>query len=141
MNGENKGEIYEFGSFRLDAARRLLYRDGQTVPLAPKVVDTLLVLVENAGSVVHKETLLRRVWPDTFVDENNLAQNISVLRRALENDGSRIETVPKRGYRLVTQVRTPEPAVIPTPQAEPASSGRAKWVAAILLLVAVVAAV
>jgi len=69
-----------------------LYRDTQIVPLPPKVVDTLLVLVENVGSVVDKETLLSRVWPDTFVDENNLAQNISVLRRALRT--SKIETIP-----------------------------------------------
>src|SRR6266850_988000 len=100
MAGTTTRQIYDFSPFRLDAVKRLLYRDGEIIPLPPKVVDTLLVLVENAGSVVDKETLLRRVWPDTFVDDNNLAQNISVLRRALGNDDSRIETIPKRGYRL-----------------------------------------
>jgi len=92
MAGVTPRKIYEFGPFHLDAANRLLYRDGQIVPLPPKIVDTLLVLVENVGSVVDKETLLSRVWPDTFVDENNLAQNISVLRRALRT--SKIETIP-----------------------------------------------
>ena len=93
MAGTTARQINEFGPYRLDAANRLLYRDGQIVPLSPKVVDTLLVLVENVGSVVDKETLLRRVWPDTFVDENNLAQNISVLRRMLGNGDFRIETI------------------------------------------------
>jgi DNA-binding winged helix-turn-helix (wHTH) protein/Tol biopolymer transport system component len=103
-----KKEIYEFGPYRLDSAVGVLLRDGELVRLTPKVLDTLQVLVENAGKVVTKEELLRSVWPDTFVEESNLAQNISVLRKALgsaETNGLRIETIPKRGYRFVTAVR------------------------------------
>src|SRR5436309_3228203 len=131
MAGTTTRQIYEFGPFRLDAANRLLYRDGQIIPLPPKVVDTLLVLVEKAGSVVDKETLLSRVWPDTFVDENNLSQNISVLRRALGNGDCKIETVPKRGYRLIAPVRAPEPPDIPAQGAAPGLRERAKWIAVI----------
>lgn len=76
-------EFYEFGPYRLYPAARVLLRDGTNVPLTPKVLDTLKVLVRNAGQPVSKEELLRTVWPDTFVEESNLAQNISVLRKAL----------------------------------------------------------
>jgi DNA-binding winged helix-turn-helix (wHTH) protein/TolB-like protein len=95
---------YAFGEFRLDAAERVLFQGDRPVPLTPKAVETLLALVERHGHLVTKEELLRLVWPDTFVEENNLAQNISMLRRVL-GDGSGgpalIETVPKRGYRFV----------------------------------------
>src|SRR2546425_626488 len=74
--------VYEFGSFRLDAADGTLARNGVPVPMAPKVGETLLVLVEHAGSVVTKERLMARVWPDTFVEESNLAQNITTEGRA-----------------------------------------------------------
>ena len=99
--------FYEFGDFRLDATNRLLSRSSGLVPLAPKVVDTLLVLVENAGQVLNKDALLRAVWPDTFVEESNLAHNVSVLRKALGDgaDGQPyIETLSKRGYRFVGAV-------------------------------------
>ena len=102
---------YEFGSFRLDAAEYTLLRDGQAVPLTPKVFETLLVLVENCGHVVSKDALYKRVWQDSFVEETNLTKNISILRKILsEGDGERsfIETVPKRGYRFVVPVRTSE---------------------------------
>ena len=66
-------EFYEFGPYRLYPAARVLFRDGANVPLTPKVLDTLKVLVENAGQPVSKEELLRSVWPDTFVEESNLA--------------------------------------------------------------------
>lgn len=104
----HNNEIYEFGPYRLDSRARVLLRDGEIVRLTPKVLDTLLVLVRNAGNPVTKEELLQAVWPDTFVEESNLLQNISVLRKALgssENNGPRIETIPKRGYRFVTAVR------------------------------------
>jgi TolB-like protein/Tfp pilus assembly protein PilF len=99
---------YEFGSFRLDAAEYVLLRDGQIVPLTPKVFETLLVLVENSGHVVDKDELYKQVWQDTFVEETNLTKNISILRKILsEGDAERsfIETVPKRGYRFVAPVR------------------------------------
>ena len=74
-------QVYEFDGFRVDALRRVLQRDGATIALTPKVFDTLLYLVRNAGDVIDKEELMRAVWPDTAVEENNLSQNISVLRR------------------------------------------------------------
>lgn len=100
-------EIYEFGPFRLDQQERLLQRDGATVPLTPKAFDLLLALVEQHGHLLEKDELLRQVWPDSFVEEANLASNISQLRKALgegENGQRYIETVPKRGYRFVAEV-------------------------------------
>jgi len=101
-------QLYEFGPFRLDADERLLIRDGRMTPLPPKVFDTLLVLVENSGRVVSKDELMQSLWPDTFVEESNLTQNISQLRRALGDgaaDAQYIETVPKRGYRFIAGVQ------------------------------------
>jgi TolB-like protein/DNA-binding winged helix-turn-helix (wHTH) protein/Tfp pilus assembly protein PilF len=100
--------IFEFGSFRLNPAERLLLRDQASVHLPPKAFDALLVLVENRGHLLEKDELLRKVWPDTFVEESNLAQHISLLRKALQDgeDGPRyIETVPRRGYRFIAEVR------------------------------------
>lgn len=97
---------YAFGRFRLDVIEKALYADGQRVILTPKAIETLLVLVERHGRLVTKDELFRRVWPDAFVEENNLAQNISQLRRALERFGGGrvVETVPKRGYCFVAPV-------------------------------------
>lgn len=105
---ENLRHLYEFGSFRLDVAERLLLRDGEGVPLTPKAFDLLLALLQQPGRLVEKEALLKAVWPDSFVEENNLADNISRLRKALgegENGQKFIETVPKRGYRFVAEVK------------------------------------
>jgi DNA-binding winged helix-turn-helix (wHTH) protein len=93
---------YEFGPFRLDPQDRTLLRDGELVPLTIKAFDTLLVLVENAGRVISKDELMSRVWPETTVEENNLAQQVSYLRKALgesETGVKYIETRTKRGYR------------------------------------------
>ena len=101
-------ELFEFDSFRLDPAERLLLRDGKPVPLEPKVFETLLVLIRHGGRLVGKDELMQAVWPDSFVEESNLTRNISVLRKALNrNDGGPqyIETVPKCGYRFVGEVR------------------------------------
>jgi len=98
---------YEFGHFRLDPTERLLIRRGTRLRLTPKVFDTLLALVENSGHVLKKEELLRRVWPDTVVEENNLNKNVSKLRKILgesRHEPSSIETVPKLGYRFVAEV-------------------------------------
>ena len=106
---------YDFGSFRLDVAERRLLRDGEPIPLAPKVFDTLLVLVENCGHLLEKDDLMTRLWPDTIVEEATLARNISDLRKALgENSQHKyIETVPKRGYRFVAPVsRSSDDALI-----------------------------
>src|SRR5262245_34767939 len=105
------GALYEFGNFRLDAVSRRLLRDGQIVTLTPKVFDLLLVLVERRGHVVSKEELLKAVWPDTFVEEGNLTQNISVLRKVLGAAGTAeeyIATVPRQGYRFCAPVRAAE---------------------------------
>jgi DNA-binding winged helix-turn-helix (wHTH) protein/TolB-like protein len=102
------GPIYEFGRHRYDAAQRLLFRDGSLVPLTPKAVDMLHVLIERQGRIVEKGELLQLVWPDTTVEEVGLARNISLLRKALEaerSDGIAIETIPRRGYRFVAEVR------------------------------------
>jgi DNA-binding winged helix-turn-helix (wHTH) protein/TolB-like protein/Flp pilus assembly protein TadD len=102
--------IYEFGDFQLDADKRLLLRrDGQPVPLKPKIFETLLFLVEHNGTVLAKDELMRAIWPDTVVEENNLSQNISALRRALgetPDQHSYIVTVPGRGFRFVAPVST-----------------------------------
>lgn len=100
------GKIYGFDKFQLDAGERLLFDGTRAVPLAPKVFDTLLLLVENAGRVLSKERMFREIWDDSFVEENNLAQNISYLRRVLgeARDRKFIETVPKFGYRFVAPV-------------------------------------
>lgn len=96
---------YHFGRFELDAAQRELRADGRPLPLAPKLFDTLLALVAQAGRVVAKEELLRSIWPDTFVEENSLNKNIHALRRLLGENESFIETIPKRGYRFIAEVR------------------------------------
>jgi TolB-like protein/DNA-binding winged helix-turn-helix (wHTH) protein/Tfp pilus assembly protein PilF len=103
--------IYEFGDWRVDPDEHLLLRQGNPVPLTPKVFQTLVILVENAGRLVPKDEFMRRVWPDAFVEEAALAQNISLLRKTLATsatNGAAIETVPKRGYRLLAAVRALE---------------------------------
>jgi TolB-like protein/DNA-binding winged helix-turn-helix (wHTH) protein/Tfp pilus assembly protein PilF len=101
-------QLYEFGPFCLDPAEHTLLRDGQPIQLRPKVYDLLVVLVENRGRLVDKEQLMSSVWAEQFVEEGNINKNISMLRQALgESDGGTkfIETVPKRGYRFVAEVR------------------------------------
>jgi DNA-binding winged helix-turn-helix (wHTH) protein len=100
--------FYGFDSFRLDPEAQVLFRDGEPVSLSPELFETLLVLVRESGHVVGKEDLIKQVWPDTFVEENNRAQYISTLRKVL-GDGRHtlryIETVPKRGYRFAAGVQ------------------------------------
>src|SRR5215467_9220363 len=98
--------LYEFGAFRVDTAERVLFREGELIFLPPKVYDTLLILIRNAKHTLEKEYLLRELWPDTFVEKGNLAQNISLLRKALSNgeDDSYIVTVPKRDYQFAAPV-------------------------------------
>jgi Tol biopolymer transport system component/DNA-binding winged helix-turn-helix (wHTH) protein len=98
---------YRFGEFTLDADQRILLREGKPLALAPKVFDTLLILVENSGRIVTKEELMSRLWPDTFVEEGNLPYNIKQLRKSLGDDVRRpyyIETVARRGYRFIARV-------------------------------------
>src|SRR6266446_473414 len=105
--------LYEFGSFRLDAAKRLLTRAGESVTLAPKTFDLLLFLAESQGRALTKAELMQALWPDTFVEEANLSFQMSALRRALGEEGTEwIETVPKHGYRFtaaVTKIESPGP--------------------------------
>ena len=100
--------IYEFPPFRLDPVERSLSKNGAVVALTPKAFDTLVVLVENNRHIMTKEELLEAIWPDTYVEETNLAQHISMLRRVLgekPDGGQFIETIPKRGYRFVAPVK------------------------------------
>ena len=110
-------KLYEFGPFRLDAEKRLLLRDDEPVPLQLKAFETLLVLVRNSQQVVLKDELMKAVWPDTFVEESNLAQNIFVLRKTLaassgpEGPQRYIATIPGRGYRFAEKVQVVDGAV------------------------------
>jgi len=100
--------IYEFGPFRLIPEERQLLREGQLVQLTPKSFDLLVVLVENSGHLLDKGELMKRIWPDSFVEEANLSVKMSALRRALGEDPSEhqyIETVPRQGYRFVASVK------------------------------------
>jgi len=98
--------IYEFGHYRLDVAERQLLRGNEAILLQPKIFDLLLALVEHHGHLLGKDELMELVWSDTVVEEANLANNISILRKTLNENGERfIETVPKRGYRFVAEVR------------------------------------
>jgi TolB-like protein/DNA-binding winged helix-turn-helix (wHTH) protein len=108
---EKTKRFFDFGRFQLDSAEGVLLADGHPVPLTPKAFETLLALLENSGHVLEKDELLKRVWPDTFVEEGTLTQNISTLRKILgeAEDGSVfIETIPRRGYRFVGKVREAE---------------------------------
>jgi adenylate cyclase len=129
MQKDIGSKVYEFSGFRLEVAqRRLLYR-GQAIPLKPKILDLLLFLVETRGQLIGKDDLMREIWPDAVVEENNITVSISHLRKILGEDRLNpkfIETVPRRGYRFVAEV-TEIPATQvgtavarqPTPQAEP----------------------
>ena len=96
--------VFAFGPFHYDAEQRLLFRQGEVVPLVPKAIDTLHVLLERRGRVVEKAELMKLVWPDTTVEEVGLARNISLLRKALDDkSGQYIETIPRRGYRFAAE--------------------------------------
>jgi DNA-binding winged helix-turn-helix (wHTH) protein/TolB-like protein len=100
--------VYEFGAFRLDPGEHLLLCEGKPVPLSTKAFETLVVLVKNSGRLVTKNELIQKVWPNTFVEEGNLTQNISILRKSLgesHNGEQYIKTVPKVGYRFAAKVR------------------------------------
>ena len=101
-------QLYEFGPFRVDAEKELLFHGEDTVPLAPKTFQILLVLMRNKKEVVTKDELMKAVWPDTFVEEANLSRNIFLLRKALgesPQDHQYIVTVPGRGYRFAEDVQ------------------------------------
>ncbi len=110
------GTVYEFGSFRLDTAKRLLTRDGEHLTLPPKTFDLLLLLVESRGRVFAKKELMAALWPDTFVEDANLSFQVSALRKALGGEGVEwIETLPRYGYRFAGEVLEVTPNVAPEP--------------------------
>src|SRR5688572_13004228 len=126
--------LYEFGTFRVDVTERVLFNENRPISLTPKAFDTLLALVQHHGHVLTTEELMQQVWPDSFVEGNNLAQNISTLRKVLGAGGAKyIETVPKRGYRFVADVKeirdeasspvSTEPRPASPKMVEPYSSG------------------
>src|SRR5437868_7275463 len=106
---ELQSPIYEFGEFRIDASKRLLTKgDGKAIPLTPKLFETLLYLVRHSGKVIEKDELMREIWADSIVEENNLNQNISTLRRVFgEKPGEHrfIVTIAGHGYRFVPEVK------------------------------------
>src|SRR5215216_4711050 len=114
---EQKQHFYEFGPFRLDPLKRRLLRDGEPIRLTPKAFDLLLALVEESGRTIEKDELLDKVWPGTAVEENNLNQNITALRKSLgdsRQDSQYIATVSGVGYRFVADVKKVDPdAVLP----------------------------
>ena len=133
---------YRFGPFAISRDEKLLRRSGEPVPLPPKAVETLLLLVQSPGQVVSKEEIMRAVWPDAVVEENNLTQQISLLRKALGNGGGGgtwIQTVPKRGYRFVPPDPVPVPA--PAPVREPWRGKRIAIAAAALIIIAATAVI
>ena len=147
--------LYEFGDFRLDPQNRVLRRSGATVPLTPKAFDLLLMLVENAGTVVTKDELMKAVWPDSFVEESNLTQTVFMVRKALDEMAGRryILTVQGQGYRFLVPVTeaadngeieasVPPPAARSTPEIQlpshPRSVSRSRSAAIALAVVALV---
>lgn len=109
--------FYEFAGFRLDVANRVLVRQGQPVDLFPKAFDTLLFLIQNSGRILEKDELMKVLWPESYVEEGNLSQNIFILRKTLGDDrngNSLIQTIPRRGYRFVASVRQIEASAVDT---------------------------
>ena len=105
-------QCYRFGQFTLDADQKVLLREGKPLLLAPKILETLLTLVENSGRIIEKKELMTRLWPDTFVEESNLTYSIVQLRKTLGDDARHpryIETIPKRGYRFIVDVEAANP--------------------------------
>src|SRR5262245_11812109 len=122
-------QAYVFGRFRVDAGKRLIFAKDELVALTPKAFDTLLALVENRGTVLSKEELMSLVWADQIVEENNLAQNIHLIRKSLGefSEGLKfIETIPKRGYRFVADVEVLTEALPAVPAARVSAPTRPK---------------
>ena len=118
--GQDTAELYEFGPFRLEPGERTLLRNNELVVLTPKAFDTLVLLVRNSGHLLEKDELIRTLWPDSFVEEGNLSNNIFVLRKALGEDPQYIETIPRRGYRFVGAVRQLPKTVSASQEGRPA---------------------
>src|SRR5215831_14295378 len=99
--------LYQFGVFAVDTDQRIVLREGKPLPLAPKLFETLLILVEHNGRIVSKDELMSRLWPETFVEDSNLTFNIQQLRKSLGDNARNpayIGTVARRGYRFIAGV-------------------------------------
>ena len=116
---QRPNQVYEFGPFVLDTVKHALFKDGSEVPLGAKTYDTLVFLVENRGRLVGKQELMESLWADSFVEESNLTQQISMVRRALgERAGEQkyVVTVSGRGYRFAADIKeSPVPVSIAQP--------------------------
>ena len=136
--------VYLLGPYRYDSAQRLLFRNDQLIPLVPKAIDTLHALLERRGEVVGKAELMKAVWPDCMVEEVGLARNISLLRKALGDDGEGyIETIAKRGYRFTAEVDQPASMLGDTAQAGATRGGqpRRAWFVFLAILLGLCALV
>jgi DNA-binding winged helix-turn-helix (wHTH) protein/Tol biopolymer transport system component len=139
-------QLYEFKNFRLDTGERVLTRDGKPLPITPKVFQLLKILIERHGHVVEKNELMKEIWADSFVEDGNLTFNIRMLRKALGDNAASpefIETVPRRGYRFIAEVRKvsdeeeksfPPQAVLA--DAEPSVSARKSYLSFALIIAA-----
>jgi DNA-binding winged helix-turn-helix (wHTH) protein/tetratricopeptide (TPR) repeat protein len=117
-------QIYEFGDFQVDPAEQLLLHRGEPIPLAPKIFETLLILVQSEGRLIDKDDFMNSLWPGVFVEDVALAQNISQLRKVLgdaKGEARMIQTVPKRGYRFTPAVKIEAPAPAPAPAPLPSA--------------------
>src|SRR5688500_11949961 len=113
---------YKFGAFVVDGGAYRLTRDGQNVPLSPKIIDLLLFLAARPSVLVSKDELFTALWPDVAVTDNALTQAVSELRQALGDDSSKptyIQTVARRGYRFIAPVEASAPAVAAPAAVEP----------------------
>jgi DNA-binding winged helix-turn-helix (wHTH) protein/tetratricopeptide (TPR) repeat protein len=115
-------EIYRFDEFELDRRKRNLLRNGEPIPLSPKAFEVLVQLVCHAGTVVTKEQIISAVWPESFVEEGNLAQHVSALRRAFGDRADYIVTVPGRGYQFTANVTAVRPTQVAAPALQPTGS-------------------
>jgi DNA-binding winged helix-turn-helix (wHTH) protein len=142
MNGKTN-HFYEFGPFRFNLEEHALFRDGEPVNLPPRVSETLSLLLENAGHLVEKDTLIKEVWKDAIVEEGNLNKNIFILRKTLGQwNGGReyIETVPKRGYRFVgtvTETTSESLPVVANIATIPRHKPRLRWAGVFITVMAV----
>ncbi|MFO1351503.1 MAG: winged helix-turn-helix domain-containing protein, partial [Gammaproteobacteria bacterium] len=142
MANDRDYPVYEFGPFRLDTAQRALLQGDKVVPLWPKALDALLVLVQNSGRILEKDFLLETIWPDSTVEENNLAKAISEIRKALGERPQQqryIVTVAGRGYRFAASVKPLGSGALAAvgsrrAESEDASAGAAPSVASIAVL-------
>ena len=121
------GHCYQFGEFTVDCDQRVLLRNGSRLPLAPKVFDTLLILISNNGRLVEKDELIKQLWPDSFVEESNLTFNIQQVRKILGDNAREprfIETVARRGYRFIAEVTKTQPNSAATVESEKLSAAK-----------------